>query len=309
MTTTDMTESVTDQSDVLVTRRGKVGYLTLNQPESLNALTVSMMRNIETGLAEFDNDDTISLVVLKGNGRAFCSGIDIREVADQHLDTTAHQDRLHTDRLGLWFHHTFWEYRKPVILQLHGYCYAGACYFLGVCDLVVAASDALIGAPESKAFGLEPSLGGWPLTLGPRWTKALLFTGDALDGETAERIGMINKAVPEPELDAYVDWLADRIAKTEMVLLALHKQTVNMIYDIIGFYPILRAGLTFDHIEHREDKFNELLRRVKDDGVNSALEWIYGPSGGIQKKGMPTFLDGPEGERAYLARKSVENGR
>lgn len=289
-----------EEPDVLVEKRGKVGILTLNRPERLNALSISMMKNIETGLAEFDRDDEIHVVILKGAGRAFSSGIDIREVADQHLDVSAHEDRKYTDRLGLWFHHTFWEYRKPVILQLQGYCYAGACYFLGVTDLVVAADDAMIGAPESKAFGLEPSLGMWPLTLGPRWTKALLFTGDALDGKTAERIGMINKSVPEDELDEYTFWLAERVAKTDMTLLSLHKQAVNMIYDVMGFYPILKTGMIFDHMEHREEKFNELLRRVKEDGVRPALEWVYEASGGIQTKGAPSFLDGPKAEQAWL---------
>ncbi|PWU61063.1 hypothetical protein DLE60_07560 [Micromonospora globispora] len=295
-----MGDAPTEGPDVLIEKDGKVGKLTLNRPERLNALSVSMMRGIEQGLKEFDADDNIHVVILKGAGRAFCSGIDIREVADQHFNVTAHEDRQHTDRLGLWFHHTFWEFRKPVILQLHGYCYAGACYFLGVTDLVVAADDAMIGAPESKSFGLEPSLGMWPLTLGPRWTKALLFTGDALDGATAERIGMINKAVPEAELDEYTNWLAKKISLTEMPILALHKQTVNMIYDVIGFYPMLKTGLIFDHMEHREEKFNELLRRVKEDGVRPALEWIYGPTGGILTKGAPSFLDGPEGERRWL---------
>lgn len=286
----------TEGPEVLVEKLGRVGTLTLNRPERLNALSLAMMDGIRQGLAEFDRDDEVAVVVLKGKGRAFCSGIDIREVAGQHLDVDAHHDRYETDKLGLWFHHTFWEYRKPVILQLQGYCYAGACYFLGVTDLVVAADDALIGAPESKAFGLEPSLGGWPLSIGLRWTKALLFTGDAIDGATAERIGMINKAVPADELDEYTDWLAARIARSDASLLALHKQTANMVFDIMGAYSMLKAGMTFDHMEHREGTFNELLRRVKDDGVTSALEWVYGPFGGMQTQGMPTFLDGPKAE-------------
>jgi enoyl-CoA hydratase len=296
-----MGAEVTEGPEVLVEKKGKVGYLTLNRPERLNALSVAMMRGIEAGLKEFDADDEVHVVVMQGAGRAFCSGMDIREVAEQHLDVTAHEDRYWTDKLGLWFHHTFWEFRKPVILKLQGYCYAGACYFLGVTDLVVAADDAMIGAPESKSFGLEPSLGMWPLTLGPRWTKALLFTGDAITGETAERIGMINKAVPADELDEYTDWFANKIAQTKMSILSLHKQTVNMIYDVMGFYPILKTGLIFDHMEHRDELFNELLRRVRDDGVRPALEWIYGPTGGILTKGAPSFLDGPEAEREWVA--------
>jgi enoyl-CoA hydratase len=297
----------TEGPEVLVEKRGRVGYLTLNRPERLNALSVAMMGQIREGLAEFDVDDDVAVVVMRGKGRAFCSGMDIREVAEQHLDVTAHKDRWETDKLGLWFHHTFWEYRKPVILQLQGYCYAGACYFLGVTDLVVAADDALIGAPEGKAFGLEPSLGGWPLSIGARWTKALLFTGDAIDGTTAERIGMINKAVPEAELEEYTDWLAARIAKSDTALLALHKQTANNVFDILGAYAILKAGMTFDHMEHREGTFYELLRRVKEDGVTSALEWVYEPFGGMQVKGMPTFLDGPRAEEKWEASRTTES--
>jgi len=290
--------------EVLVEKKGRVGYLTLNRPDRLNAFTVEMLHQIELGLTEFDEDDNIAVVVLKGKGRAFCSGKEIGEASAEYFNVTGHRDRKEVNHLGLWFHHTFWEYRKPVILQLQGYCYGGATFFLGVTDLVVAASDTLIGFAESKAFAVEGTLGGLPLSIGPRWTKALLLTGDAIDAVTAERIGMINKAVPPEELDEYTDWLAARIARSDTSLLALHKQMVNSVYDALGLYAALKAGLAHGHMEHREDTFQEFMRRVQDDGVKSALDWAYAPVGGKQTRGMPTFLDGPRAEREWVAKKN-----
>lgn len=280
-------------AEILVERDGRVGKIILNRPRKMNALTKNMMRLIETALADFEADDGIHVVVIKGNGPAFCSGMDILEEADDHSGATPHADRYHTNRLGYWFQRNLWEFSKPTILQIKGYCYAGATFFMSFCDLVVAGDDAMIGAPQTRGFGLEAGLGMWPLTVGMRWTKALMLTGDSIDAATAERIGMINKSVPLDELDTYTDWLAQKIARTDMQLLALHKQTVNMIYDIIGFYPVLKAGLVFNHMEHLDSHFPELLRRAKQDGPKEAFDWVYEKSGGIQRQGDPSFLDGP----------------
>lgn len=283
----------TTEPHVLVERDGHIGRIILNRPDQLNALTVGMMKTIADALQDFEREDEIRVVIIKGKGRAFCSGIDLEEVADQHHNASAQRDRRETNKLGFWFQRNLWEFSKPTILQLQGYCYAGAGYFLSVTDLVVASEDAMIGAPENRAFGLEPSLGMWPLTIGMRWTKALVLTGDSIDGSTAERIGMITKAVPLPELEEYVEWLAAKLAKTDGQLLSLHKQTVNMVFDILGFYPMLKAGLAFDHMEHMDSKFNELLGLAKKEGPRAAFKWVYDPHGGPQRQGDPSFLDGP----------------
>src|SRR5690606_793270 len=123
------------------------------------------------------------------------------------------------------------------------------------------------------SFGIEPSLGLWPFTVGPRWTKALLYTGDMVDGKTAERIGMVNHCLPDDELDGYVDWLANRVARVDSHLLTLHKQSVNMMFEIMGFYPMLKAGVFFDHMEHMSPAWTEFLKRMREDGLQAALAW------------------------------------
>jgi enoyl-CoA hydratase len=289
------------ESDVLFERDGRVARIILNAPDRLNALSVAMMKQISRKLAEWEEDDGVHVVVIKGNGRAFCTGMLLEEIAEQHHGKDAHNDRRETFKLGFWFQRNLWEFSKPTILQLHGYCYAGAGYFLSFTDLVVAAEDTMIGAPENRGFGLEPSLGMWPLTIGMRWTKALVLTGDAIDARTAERIGMITKAVPADELESYVDWLAKKVARTDLHLLSLHKQTVNMIYDIIGFYPMLKAGMVFDHMEHMDSMFYEVLGRAKKEGAKKAFAWVYGQLGGAQKQGDPSFLDGPPKKKVGTA--------
>jgi len=276
---------------VLFERDGRVARIILNRPDQLNALTTSMMKIISERLQEYESDDGVHVVVFRGNGRAFCTGADIEEVARIYEDASAHKDRREINKLGLWFQRNLWEFSKPTILELKGYCYAGANFFLSYCDLVVASEDALIAASENRGFALEPSMGMWPLTVGMRWTKALFFTGDAIDGKTAERIGMINKALPLEELESYVDWFAQKIAKTDLPLLTLHKQAVNMVFDILGVYPMLKAGLAFDHMAHRDSKFNELLERVRRDGAREAFKWVYALND------EPSFLDGPKKDK------------
>lgn len=292
-----MSTDTTEEPHVIIERDGHIARIILNRPKQMNALTVGMMETIGKALNEFEYEDEIRVVIIKGNGRAFCTGMDLLEVAEQHHNVSPQQDRRETNRLGMWFQRNLWEFSKPTILQLHGYCYAGAGYFLSVTDLVVAADDCMIGAPENRAFGIEPSLGMWPMTIGMRWTKALVLTGDSIDGKTAERIGMITKSVPQDELEEYTEWLAKKLAKTDGKLLAMHKQTVNMVFDIMGFYPMLKAGLQFDHIEHVDSKFYELLGRAKKDGPKAAFDWVYGEIGGPQKQGDPSFLEGPPKKR------------
>lgn len=275
------------KSDVLFERDGRVARIVLNRPDRLNALSLSMMKAIANKLEEYEADDGIHVVVFRGRGRAFCTGADIHEVAETYLGASAHKDRREINKLAMWFQRNIWEFSKPTILELRGYCFAGANFFLSYCDLVVTSDDALIAASENKGFALEPSMGMWPLTVGMRWTKALFLTGDAIDGKTAERIGMVTRSVPLEELEEYTDWLAQKLAKTDLPLLCLHKQAVNAVFDVIGAYSMLKTGIAYDHMAHMDSKFHELLTRVKNDGAAEAFRWVY------SLNDDPTFLEGP----------------
>nr|WP_198148490.1 enoyl-CoA hydratase/isomerase family protein [Sphingomonas sp. Y57] len=279
-------------SDVLFERNGRVATVILNAPERLNALSNSMMKKIGDAMQEYEADDSVHVVVFRGAGRALCSGSEVVEIADLYHEVGAHTDRRELNKLAMWFQRNIWEFSKPTILEVKGYCYGGANLFLAFCDLVVAADDALMGPNENRGMALDPSMALWTLTMGIRRTKALFLTGDTIDGKKAEEYGLVNKSVPADELETYVDWLAQKIAKTDLSLLSLLKQGANMVYDVMGAYPMFKANVMFDHMAHMDSKFGETLHRVKRDGPRAAFNWVYG------ENDDPTFLEGPPKKKA-----------
>jgi enoyl-CoA hydratase len=145
----------------------------------------------------------MNVLIIKGAGRAFCAACDIGvsgDVVKTQMHKTGSTDRERLIRSGeRWL--TLWSMPKPTIAQVHGYCLAGANEIAGMCDLVIAAEDAIFGQLQEKRLGLAVTLGLRPLLLGMRKAKELLFTGDPISGKEAEQIRLKNKAVPTDKLE------------------------------------------------------------------------------------------------------------
>ncbi len=163
-----------DERQIVVEKDGHVARVIFNRPEKLNALTGDMLEAFYASMSDLAKDDEVRVVIIKGRGRSFCAGADFDWVADNYLDVTPSTDREEIREIALRLFNAIWEFPKPTVLQVHGHCVAVGCYFLGYCDIVIADEDAVFGSPESCSFGIEPSLGLWPFTIGPRWTKAMI---------------------------------------------------------------------------------------------------------------------------------------
>ena len=185
-----------DYETVFTEIEGPVAYITLNRPEKLNAISQQLRADLEAALADLDEGDDVRVVVLKAAGRAFCAGYDLAP----RPGGGGTRRSIAQDRDGLrksverWL--AMWNFRKPIIAQVHGYCLAGGGELAGMCDLIFCAEDAQFGHPAGRALGIPPTLGLWPVKIGMLKSKELLFTGDTIDGKEAERIGMVNRALP-----------------------------------------------------------------------------------------------------------------
>ena len=179
------------------------------------------------------------VIVIKGAGRAFSAGYDIEPTGsgaqNVFFDPAVDRKRLMEDQRHWW---RIWDCTKAVIAQVHGYCLAGGTELAMMCDLVVASEDAKFGYPPLRDMG-SPVTPIWPWLIGARWAKILYFTGDTIDGKTAESIGMINFAVPHERLENAVEMLVKRISNVPKDLLMLHKNQVNRAFEIMG----IRAAL------------------------------------------------------------------
>jgi enoyl-CoA hydratase/carnithine racemase len=204
---------------------GHLAEITLNRPEVLNAINGAMHRGILEALERAAGDDAARVVVIRGSGRAFSAGGDIKAVA-------AGEDVGHPEVLG----QAIWGLAKPVIAAVHGYCLGQACELAAVCDLTVAAESARFGEVEIN-HGWGPPLPITPFALGLKRAKEVLLLGEMMDAEVAAQIGLVNRVVSDDRLDAEIDRIADRIAGLKPEAVAGNKRLVNSRYERAGFAP------------------------------------------------------------------------
>ena len=244
----------------------RVARVTLNRPDKRNALTGPMIDELHSALLESDARSDVNVIVLQGAGRDFCAGYDLagvyagRKTGEQQRADDAQPVPYRT--LAGTLDDDCWnlertqdktlvlsQLHKPVIARVQGNCLAGGTDLALMCDMVVAAEDARIGFPATRANGTPPNH-MWVYHVGPQWAKRLLMTGDAISGRDAARIGLVLDAVPAAGLDAAVDELARRISFVDAELLSAHKRIVNLALELSGSQTLQRLSAEMDARAH-----------------------------------------------------------
>jgi len=270
-------------ANLLYETKGHLAKITLNRPEKLNALSADLRNELDVAVQAADDDREVRVLIIKGSGRAFSAGYDLsgsgRPGAYQG-PRTLEDSIYYLRRSGERWMRLLWNMRKPVIAQVHGFCLAGGNDLAGSCDIIIAADDAIFGVPMARALGIHHTLGFWPLTIGMRKTKELMYCGDAISGKEAERIGMVNRSVPEEKLDETVERLANRIAILPTTLLQSHKQCINRWYEIMGVDAMVRVADEFDAIANKTEAGDRFREISQSKGLKAALEDRDTPYGG-----------------------------
>jgi enoyl-CoA hydratase len=266
---------MTDTAAVFTERRGRVGYLVLNRPEKRNAISTALKDAADEAITELLDDDDVRVIVVRGEGKSFCSGNDLSP--DESIGTKPSKTRTSAQgmhwvlgEVATW--RRLWECSKPTIAQVHGHCVAGGLMIAMECDLVVAADDALFGQPEARAIGLAPDHGLWPLTAGIRHTKELLFTARLVSGAEAAHMGMINRSVPADRLADEVHDLASEIAKTATEMLTIQKASANAAAEAMGMSGMRESAVAYDVLAQASKVARSFRKVVRDHGVKRALE-------------------------------------
>ena len=279
---------------ILYEKDGGKARITLNRPEKLNALSMKLQRELNTALWEADNDRDIHVIILRGNGRAFCAGYDLTPMqspppkrdaaaADEKytnvyrggtsLDDDIWQlERQQRERMAIW------DLHKPVIAQVHGYCLAGGTDLALLCDMIVAADDAVFGFPPVRAMGSPPAH-MWTYLVGPQWAKYMLLTGDSISGMQAADIGLILKSVPPDSLESEVESIASKIERIDIELLSPNKRIVNLAMELMGARTMQRMAAENDGRAHQAPAVREFGRIAMTQGLKAALEWRDGQFG------------------------------
>jgi enoyl-CoA hydratase len=269
--------------------RDRVAWITLNRPEKRNAINVAMMQEVSAALREADDLKSVHCVVLQGAGKDFCGGNDLNPggylgAAPDSFDAAAYRagGNFEDDAWGIWTRGQPrlqpFDMHKPIVAKVHGNCLAGGTDFALMCDIVIAATDARIGYPATRAIGSPPNH-MWLYHCGPQWAKRLLFTGDAIRGRDAAKIGLVLKAVRPEKLDAEVAQLAHRIAAVSPDLLAAHKRIVNLGMEMLGARTLQRVAAENDARAHLSSAFSGFFDEMQAHGLKEALRRRDAPFG------------------------------
>ena len=267
----------------------RVARITLNRPEKRNALSGQLVAELHGALLEADARTDVNVVVLAGAGKDFCAGYDIGDVYSGRADAgsqveyraydTLDDDSWHIEQTQRQLA-VLQEIHKPVIARVHGNCLAGGSDLALGCDMVIAAEDAKIGFPATRANGTPPNH-MWFYHVGPQWAKRLLMTGDCLTGLDAARLGLVLDAVPATELDAEVDELARRVSCIDAELLATQKRVVDIALELAGASTLQRLAAELDARAHLSQgpRRTQFKRDIAEHGVRQAVKNRDAPFG------------------------------
>jgi enoyl-CoA hydratase len=221
---------------IIVETRGRVGLITLNRPQALNALNAKLMAELSAAVDAFEADAGIGCVVIAGSEKAFAAGADIKEMADRSF-----LDVFFNDFCESW--HRVARARKPTVAAVAGYALGGGCELAMLCDIVIAADNARFGQPEIK-LGVIPGIGGTQrLTHAVGKAKAmdLILTGRMLDAAEAERSGLVARVVPLASLMEEAMKVAETVAGMSLPSAMVAKEAVNR-----AFETSLEEGIRFE---------------------------------------------------------------
>ena len=254
-------------------QQGPVGILTLNRPDKLNAITKTMLDEINAVLDDVENNDSILTLVLNGNGRAFCAGFDLKAGSEAKRQGVA--DWRPAIQYDFDVIMRFWRLSKPTIAAVHGYALAAGFELALACDMTVCESNSLFGEPEVR-FGSSIVAMLLPWYTNPKRAKKILLSGqDRMSAQEALHLGIVNEVVGENEGLNRGIALAREIAMMDPDSVKLTKQAINRTYEIMGLNQALAMGVdTSVLIESLETplrkEFNEILAR---DGLKAAIAW------------------------------------
>ena len=252
---------------------GAVATITLNRPDVANAQNSQMIDELDAAFDRADADDAVRVVILAAAGKHFSSGHDLKAlVAGDDADPWVarretpegkfeHERTMYFERC-LRIH----DFRKPTIAAVQGSCVAAGLMLAAMCDLIVAADDAVFSNPVLRLTGAGVELLVEPWELGVRKAKEFLLTGDTIDAQEAWRLGLVNRVVPRDELQARTHELAERVALVPPVTAQTVKNTLNHTGTLMGKRDALKYHFMAHHWVHNTATALNALAARKEKG-------------------------------------------
>jgi len=264
---------VSDAGVVTTARIGAVARITMQRAEVRNAQNTALILALDDAMRAAAADDGVRVVILAGAGPSFSSGHDLKAVVGEARDDAwrklrrtpegryKHERELYVDKCLAIYH-----LPKPTIAQVQGHCVAAGLMLAAMCDLIVAADDAVFANPVLRMTGAGVELLVEPWELGFRKAKEFLWTGDAIDAREAWRLGLVNRVVARKRLAAETLALAERIALVPPVTASLVKESLNQTAALMGKEHAWRYHFMVHQFMHGTKTATDALRARKKSG-------------------------------------------
>lgn len=258
---------------------GRIGRVTLNRPDVLNAIDDRLPQALADAVRQANADPSVRVIVLSGAGKAFCAGYDLDFYAQstsgpgseltQDMPWDPIRDFAFMKRNTDLFMEIF-RSLKPVICKVHGFAVAGGSDIALCSDIIIMSETAEIGYMPARVWGC-PTTAMWVYRLGPERAKRMLLTGDRIDGREAERLGLVLKAVPEDQLNDEVERMAERMASVPVNQLAIQKMMINQALENMGLASTQTLATIFDGITRHSPEGLNFKRRAETIGWKQAV--------------------------------------
>ena len=264
-------------SKVIFQKDGQIGRISLNRPEKMNAIDDDVPEQLQSAILEAENDPDIHVIILSGKGKAFCGGYDLSSYAENKGPNNVYQGK-NWDPLAdynfMWGNTqkfmSLWRCPKPVLCKLHGFALGGGSDIALCSDMIFMANNARIGYMSTRVWGC-PSTAMWVYRLGAERAKRVLFTGDQIYGEEAAAMGLVLKSVPEADLNAEVEKMANRLASVPINQLAMQKMVINQAVEATGLSGTQQLATLFDGISRHSPEGHNFKARVEEKGWKQAV--------------------------------------
>jgi trans-feruloyl-CoA hydratase/vanillin synthase len=245
-----------------------IAWAMLNRPDKRNAMSPQLHYDMDDVLARLETDDNVRVVVISGEGGNFSAGQDLKKFF-RELEKNPGERKKAASAANRWRWERIYNYDKPTIAMVHGFCVGGAFMQLLACDFAIAAEDATFSLSEVNWGILPGALVSKAVidTVLPRHALYYACLGEPFDGKEAARIGMINYAVPPKKLEDAVTELAEKLMKKSPAVLRATKQAIRQVrtMDVSQAYDYLAAKGQAIKVSDKEDSYNTGLRQFLDE--------------------------------------------
>jgi enoyl-CoA hydratase/carnithine racemase len=266
-----------------------VARITLNRPESMNAMNQGLIADVYDAADEAANDEDIAVLIYRGEGRAFCAGRDFKEVArfeqEKHDGTVSWRKNTAGRRDWRGWGLQTWLFPKATIAQVHGPALGGGEWLAAYCDITVASEDATLGFPEGRWGILSGGFHHWNWLIGPKATKKYILTGRNISAVDALRLGLVQDVVPRAELEGTVLGIAQDIVANERRAPgfvrankgAINRNHADLMKAALEFSPIgTQMHGVDDTLRANSAKFHEEFQKtIAEKGMHAGLELMH----------------------------------